>query len=163
MSPPLIRPPYLPKNCGHIREVAFGKREKLIHFIAVAPKICGHIREGGFCWEWPVKEGLLYIHHISRPLFLSFFFVVLFLLTYGTLWEWKFLKWYCSHSFHLNSCSHSFHTENIHSSGYFLISAKFKKMYNTWNFLYESQLESPKIWDLLKTADHIVKRMKLDK
>ena len=27
-SPPLIRPPYLPRNCGHIREVAFGEREK---------------------------------------------------------------------------------------------------------------------------------------
>ncbi len=32
--PPLIRPPYLPRNCGHIREVAFGEREnyrKRIH------------------------------------------------------------------------------------------------------------------------------------
>ncbi len=27
-SPPLIRPTYLPRNCGHIREVAFGEREK---------------------------------------------------------------------------------------------------------------------------------------
>ncbi len=27
-SPPLIRPPYLPRSCGHIREVAFGEREK---------------------------------------------------------------------------------------------------------------------------------------
>ncbi len=26
-SPPLIRPPCLPRNCGHIREVAFGERE----------------------------------------------------------------------------------------------------------------------------------------
>ncbi len=26
-SPPLIRPPCLPSNCGH-REVAFGEREK---------------------------------------------------------------------------------------------------------------------------------------
>ncbi len=25
-SPSLIRPPYLPRNCGHIREVAFGER-----------------------------------------------------------------------------------------------------------------------------------------
>ncbi len=25
--PPLIRSPYLPKNYGHIREVAFGERE----------------------------------------------------------------------------------------------------------------------------------------
>ncbi len=27
-SPSLIRPPYLSRNCGHIREVAFGEREK---------------------------------------------------------------------------------------------------------------------------------------
>ncbi len=27
-SSSLIRPPCLPRNCGHIREVAFGKREK---------------------------------------------------------------------------------------------------------------------------------------
>ncbi len=27
-SPSVIRPPYLPRNCGHIREVAFGEREK---------------------------------------------------------------------------------------------------------------------------------------
>ncbi len=27
-GPPLIRPPYLPRNYGHIREVAFGEREK---------------------------------------------------------------------------------------------------------------------------------------
>ncbi len=27
-SPSLIRPSYLPRNCGHIREVAFGEREK---------------------------------------------------------------------------------------------------------------------------------------
>ena len=26
-SPPLIRPPYLPRNCGHIRQVAFDERE----------------------------------------------------------------------------------------------------------------------------------------
>ncbi len=30
-SPSLIRPPYLPRNCGHIRGVAFGEREKSIH------------------------------------------------------------------------------------------------------------------------------------
>ncbi len=30
-SPPLIRPPYLLRDCGHIREVAFGAREKCIH------------------------------------------------------------------------------------------------------------------------------------
>ena len=41
-SPPLIRPPYLPGNCGHIREVAFGDA-----IIEAAPKICGNIREGG--------------------------------------------------------------------------------------------------------------------
>ncbi len=27
-SPSLISPPNLPRNCGHIREVAFGNREK---------------------------------------------------------------------------------------------------------------------------------------
>ncbi len=27
-SLPLIRPPHLPRNCGHIREVVFGEREK---------------------------------------------------------------------------------------------------------------------------------------
>ncbi len=27
-SPPLIRPTYLPRNSGHIREVAFGERER---------------------------------------------------------------------------------------------------------------------------------------
>ncbi len=26
--PSLIRPPYLPRNCGHIKEVAFGERDK---------------------------------------------------------------------------------------------------------------------------------------
>ncbi len=29
-GPCLIRPPYLPRNCGHIREVAFGERENYI-------------------------------------------------------------------------------------------------------------------------------------
>ncbi len=27
-----IRPPHLPRNCGHIREVAFGEREKYLHW-----------------------------------------------------------------------------------------------------------------------------------
>ena len=35
--PPLIRPPYFPRNCGHIRKVAFGERE--------STKIYGLIRE----------------------------------------------------------------------------------------------------------------------
>ncbi len=30
-NPSLIRPPYLPRNCGHIREVAFGERVKYVH------------------------------------------------------------------------------------------------------------------------------------
>ncbi len=30
-SPSLIRPPYLPSNFGHIREVGFGEREKQMH------------------------------------------------------------------------------------------------------------------------------------
>ncbi len=45
-SSSLIRPPYLPRNCGHIREVALGEREKYKHLI-VAAKICGLIKEGG--------------------------------------------------------------------------------------------------------------------
>ncbi len=48
-SPSLIRPPYLPRNCGHIREVAFGEEEKLMHFTVAAPNISDHIREGGLC------------------------------------------------------------------------------------------------------------------
>ncbi len=46
-SPPLLRPPCLLRNCGHIREVAFGEREKVNAFI-VAAKYFGRIREGGF-------------------------------------------------------------------------------------------------------------------
>ena len=29
--------------------------------IIVAAKIYGLIREGGLCWEWPLREGLLYV------------------------------------------------------------------------------------------------------
>ena len=43
-SPPLIRPPYLRTNCGHIREVAFGEREKSIDFIVVRTENSGLIR-----------------------------------------------------------------------------------------------------------------------
>ncbi len=36
--------------CGHIRQVAFGKREKQVHFLVVAAKLLGNIyREGGLC------------------------------------------------------------------------------------------------------------------
>ncbi len=45
-SPPLVRSPYWSRNCGHIREVAFGEG-KVNAFIAVAPQIGGHIRGGG--------------------------------------------------------------------------------------------------------------------
>ena len=45
-SPPLIRPPYLPRNCGHITEVAFGERDKYMHskeqrqkFVATSEKV----------------------------------------------------------------------------------------------------------------------------
>ncbi len=45
-SPSLIRPPYLPRNCGHIIEVAFGEggRSKYIDssgkvFMAVLEKV----------------------------------------------------------------------------------------------------------------------------
>ena len=68
LSPPLIRPPSLPRNCGHIREVPFDMfddRDKyitvFIMFIVVRPKMCGHSRDGGPCWEWPLKEGPLYL------------------------------------------------------------------------------------------------------
>ncbi len=38
------------KKCGHIREAAFGEREKyMIAFIVVAAKTYGLIREGGLC------------------------------------------------------------------------------------------------------------------
>ncbi len=62
-SPSLIRPPYLPRNCGHIRKVAFGERETwiLITLVVVAAKISGHIRECGLCWEWPLRDWPLYI------------------------------------------------------------------------------------------------------
>ncbi len=43
-SPPLIRPPYLRTNCGHIREVAFGEREKSIDFIVDRTENSGLIR-----------------------------------------------------------------------------------------------------------------------
>ncbi len=39
-GPSLLRP--FVRNCGHIREVAFGER-----LIVVGAKIYGHIREGG--------------------------------------------------------------------------------------------------------------------
>ena len=45
----VIRPPYLPRNYDHIREVTFGEREKYIHLIVVEATICGFIREGGIC------------------------------------------------------------------------------------------------------------------
>ncbi len=45
-SPPLIRPPYLRTNCGHIREVALGEREKSIDFIVVRTENSGLIRGG---------------------------------------------------------------------------------------------------------------------
>ncbi len=43
-SPPLIRPPYMRTNCGHIRAVAFGEREKSIDFIVVRTENSGLIR-----------------------------------------------------------------------------------------------------------------------
>ncbi len=58
-SPPLIRPPYLRTNCGHIREVAFGEREKSIDFIVVRTENSGLIR-GVASREWPLREGPLY-------------------------------------------------------------------------------------------------------
>ncbi len=58
-SPPLIRPLYLPRNCGHIKEVAFGERENLNVFIVALATNFDQIREGGLCWEWPLREGPL--------------------------------------------------------------------------------------------------------
>ena len=57
--PLLIRPPYLPRNYGHIREVALQEGE-VNAFIVVVAKISGHIREGSLPWKWPLREGLLY-------------------------------------------------------------------------------------------------------
>ncbi len=49
-GPSLIRPPYLSRNCGHIREVAFDEGEKLVNtLIVVVEKVYGLIREGGLC------------------------------------------------------------------------------------------------------------------
>ena len=44
----LIRPPYLARNCGHIREVDLCEKE-VTAFIAVGAKIFGHIGEGALC------------------------------------------------------------------------------------------------------------------
>ncbi len=49
-SPPLIRPLYLPRNCGHIREVVFDATEGEVNaLIVVRTQIYGHITEGGLC------------------------------------------------------------------------------------------------------------------
>ncbi len=40
-GPFLIRPPYLPRNCGHISEVAFGERGKLNTLIVTAENSYG--------------------------------------------------------------------------------------------------------------------------
>ncbi len=44
--PSLIRALYLPRNCGHIKEVAFGERDTLT---VVAAKTCGLTTKGGLC------------------------------------------------------------------------------------------------------------------
>ncbi len=57
-GPSLTRPPYLPRNCGHIIEVAFGEGGEVpvnTLMIVVEEKIHGLIREGGLCWEWPLR------------------------------------------------------------------------------------------------------------
>ena len=59
-GPPLIRPPYLPRNCSHIRDRAgLWWEGELYTLKAVVTKICGLIRGGGLCWEWPLTEGPL--------------------------------------------------------------------------------------------------------
>ncbi len=35
-------------------------RSKCIH--SSSGKVCGHIREGGLYWEWPLREGPLYMY-----------------------------------------------------------------------------------------------------
>ncbi len=49
----MIRPPYLSIICGHIREVAFGEREKYIHykwlwqrFVALLESVASVIGQG---------------------------------------------------------------------------------------------------------------------
>ncbi len=54
-SPSLIRPPYLPRKCGHIREV----RGISKYIDSSSGKDYGLIREGGLCWEWALREGSL--------------------------------------------------------------------------------------------------------
>ncbi len=51
--PPLIRSPYLSRNCGHIREVVFGENwvPEVNSFIVAADDLS---------WEWPLREGLMY-------------------------------------------------------------------------------------------------------
>lgn len=56
-SPPLIRPPCLPMNYGHIRKVALvRRRSKCIHFSSTPKNIC-HIREGGLCLRGATNRG----------------------------------------------------------------------------------------------------------
>ncbi len=62
-SPPLIRPaqPVCQENVATLERWAL-VRGRNNAFIQAAAKNCGHIREGGLCWEWPLREGLLYPH-----------------------------------------------------------------------------------------------------
>ncbi len=60
-APSLIGSPYLPRNCGHLQEVAF-EGEKKNTWIVVVETIYGFIKKHGLCWEWPLIEGLLYGH-----------------------------------------------------------------------------------------------------
>ncbi len=62
-SPSLIGPPYLPRNCGHIRE------GEVNTFMVVAAKSWGLIREGGLCWEWPLKRGTTVLQKYIRWVF----------------------------------------------------------------------------------------------
>ena len=60
LSPCLIRPPSLPSNCDHIMEVAFGERENYLHLQQQWHRCVAKL-DGGFCSEWPLREGILYI------------------------------------------------------------------------------------------------------
>ncbi len=56
-SPSLITPPYLPRNCGLVGEVAFGEKDIVNTLIAVAPNIYSRIREGGLCLRVATNRG----------------------------------------------------------------------------------------------------------
>ncbi len=110
LSLSLIRSPYLPRSCGHIREVAFGEREKYID--SSSAKILWHnTREGGLCLQWPQREGLLYISVMRHILFQTILnyvsnkFRMHYNITHVSVMTNPYTK--SSYIFFLKSCSYS--------------------------------------------------------